>query len=85
MHRRRWELNNYVGDAKKVLTSGHIPIAPKSWHNLELRFKGFSIQPLVDDKVAGRANDSSHLNGMVAIGSGWGHVEFDNLAVQALN
>jgi hypothetical protein len=80
-----WSLNNYVGDTKKVLTSGHISIPPKSWHNLQLRFKGSSIQALVDGKVAGRANDSSHLNGMVAIGSGWGHVEFDNFVVQALN
>ena len=79
-----WELNNYVGDTKKVLTSGHISIAPKSWHNLELRFKGSSIQALVDGKVAARANDSSHLNGMVAIGSGWGNSEFDNFVVQTL-
>jgi galactosylceramidase len=79
-----WDLNNHVGDTKKVLTSGHISIAPKSWHNLELRFKGSSIQALVDGKVAGRANDSSHLSDVVAIGSGWGNSEFDNFVVQTL-
>lgn len=80
-----WDLNNYLGGTKKVLTSGHVSIAPKSWHNLGLRFKGSSIEALVDGKVAGRANDSSHLNGMVAIGSGWGHIEFDNFVVQVVN
>ena len=78
-----WSLNSYVGGAKEVLTTGHISIAPKSWHHLELRFEGSNIQALVDTKMAGQAIDSSHLNGMAGIGSGWGNSEFDNFVVQA--
>ncbi len=79
-----WSLNSYVGGTKKLLTSGHVSIPPKSWHNLELRFMGSSIEARIDRKMAGQANDSSHLNGRAAIGSGWGNSEFDNFVVQTL-
>ncbi|MBZ5669558.1 MAG: galactosylceramidase [Acidobacteriia bacterium] len=79
-----WSLNSYVGGTKKLLTSGHLSIPPKSWHNLELRFMGSSIEARIDRKMAGQANDSSHLTGMAAIGSGWGNSEFDNFVVQTL-
>jgi galactosylceramidase len=77
-----WDLNNYVDEARMVLVSGHISIAPHSWHNLGLRFEGAGIQALIDGRVAGQAHDSSHLSGMVAIGSGWGNSEFDNFSVK---
>jgi hypothetical protein len=76
-----WSLNSYVAGAKKILTSGHLSLAPQSWQHLELRFEGSNIQALVDGKLAGQAVDSSHLSGMAGIGSGWGNSEFDNFEV----
>ena len=77
-----WSLNNHQDGAKKVLASGHFSLVPKAWHSLGLQFRGSSIKATIDGKAAGEANDSTRLNGMVAIGSGWGSSEFDNLVVQ---
>lgn len=80
-----WELNTYTNKQKTVLASGKVPFTPKSWHTLALKLQGSSIEALIDGKAAGRVNDGNHPSGMVAIGSGWSHSEFDNFAVQAVN
>jgi galactosylceramidase len=80
-----WSLNSYVAGTKRLLTSGHVAITPKSWHDLGLRLMGSSIEARIDGKMVGQAVDSSHLNGMAGIGSGWGNSEFDNFMVQTLD
>jgi hypothetical protein len=80
-----WSLNSCVGGTKKLLTSGHVGSGPKSWHNVELRFVASRVEVRIDHQLAGQANDSSRLNGMAAIGSGWGDSEFDNFEVRKLD
>jgi hypothetical protein len=80
-----WALSSYVNGIAHLLTSGHVSSPPNSWHNLEMRLSGPSIEVRIDRQVAGEAHDSSHLSGMAAIGSGWGGSEFDNFEVHRLD
>lgn len=80
-----WKLNAYTGGTKTVLLSGHTSFSTKSWHKLELQFRGSTIEALIDGQPVGHANDANHLAGMVGLGSNWTQTEFDNFHVQPLN
>ncbi len=64
-----------------VLKSGSAHIDANAWHHVELHFHGQQIEARLDGEVLASADDSTHAHGMFALGSGWDHVQFDNLAV----
>ncbi len=76
---------------EKVLASVKLThIGPNQWHNLKLRFQGFMITGLVDDKPVLKAEDSLYPQGMAGLLTGaekkklstpW----FDNLLITAVD
>jgi O-glycosyl hydrolase len=66
--------------ATRTLASGSAPISA-GWHHAELSFQGAQITAACDGKVLATVSDTSHSKGMIGLGSGWSHTQFDNLAV----
>ncbi|HEY2469580.1 MAG TPA: hypothetical protein VGI45_17295 [Terracidiphilus sp.] len=64
-----------------VLASGPTQVEPSQWHHLELLFHANQIEARLDGKSLASVQDSTHLQGMFAIGTGWDHVQFDDLTV----
>lgn len=64
-----------------VLASGSAPIDTSQWHHIELLFHATEIEARLDGKPLASEQDSTHVHGMFALGTGWDHVQFDNLAV----
>lgn len=64
-----------------VLGKGTIELDKTRWHRVELRFRGAEIEGFLDGKKLISASDSSHGHGMIGLGTEWGRVQFDNLAV----
>lgn len=79
-----WKLlsTNFKKDVR-TLAEGTVAAPGKTWHRGELRFNGDSITVLLDGKSLASVHDSDHTHGQVALGSGWNHAQFDNLAVSA--
>jgi galactosylceramidase len=73
-----WEL----GTASLALASGQVPFSAGTWHKLGLRFAGTRITAFIDDRSATELTEGTHLCGMVGIGSGWHHAQFDNLSIR---
>ena len=74
-----WQLNSSkykVPTAK--LASGKAPFSLYTWHHLALRFKGISIQALIDSTTVASVTDATHKAGMAGVGSGWNRVQFDS-------
>jgi len=51
------------------------------WHHLELRFRGRQIMASVDGVPLASILDSGHTHGMIALGTEWDRIQFDNLSV----
>jgi hypothetical protein len=64
-----------------VLAQGVVAVRPLSWHHLELNFAGRTIVAALDGHRLAEAQDAAHTHGMVALGSSWDRVSFDNLRV----
>jgi hypothetical protein len=64
-----------------VLASGSAQVDPSRWHHLELLFHTEQIEARLDGQTVASVKDSTHVQGMFAIGTEWDHVQFDNLAV----
>jgi len=64
-----------------VLASGVTTELDLGWHHVELKCQGETIEPLLDSKTLARVADRSHTHGMVALGSDWSHVQFDNFRI----
>jgi len=57
---------------------------PKTWHSLKMAFHGTSISVSIDGKpVMTNFVDSgkAHAHGMVALGTEWNKVQFDNFCL----
>ncbi len=67
-----------------TLASGSIAIDRNQWHRLELSFNGTQIAAALDGKLLATAESSVHSHGMFALGTEWGHIQFDNLRVTAV-
>ena len=65
----------------RSLASGEVNLSGGAWHRLSLKFLSTSIEASLDGKQLAQVADGSHSHGMFALGSGWFHVQFDNLAV----
>jgi hypothetical protein len=66
---------------KKSLLSGKLSILPRSWHRMELRFRGERITVALDGRDAGSVDDATFGHGLVGLGCRYETVMFDNLAV----
>ncbi len=77
-----WELLSAQFNKPLVtLASGTVSIDPKDWHTLALRFQGDLIQASLNGTPLASVHDSTHTHGMVALGSEWDHLQFDNLLI----
>ena len=78
-----WELLSTVYGKRPVvkLAAGTTSFDPGKWHRLTLRFHGKQIVALLDRTQLATVEDATHAHGMFALGSEWGHVQFDNLSV----
>lgn len=76
-----WQLlSTHFKQAPKVLASGAYPSSP-GWHHHEMAFQGPRITVLVDGKVISSVENTEHAGGMIGLGSGWNHAQFDNLSI----
>lgn len=66
--------------ATRTLASGSARLS-SGWHHADLSFQGAQITATCDGKTLATVPDTSHSKGMFALGSGWSHTQFDNLAV----
>ena len=77
-----WELLS--AEFKKpvvTLASGSARIDRNQWHRLELRFNGRKITASLDGTTLAAIEDSVHSHGMIALGTVWDRIQFDNLRV----
>ena len=64
-----------------TLASGKRSLHGKQWHKMQLVFRGSRVTAIFDGKPLTTFESSTHTHGMFAIGSGWDHIQFDNLSV----
>ena len=77
-----WELlSTSFNRGAAILASGVTTNLDLGWHHLELKCQGNSIEPFLDSKSLAHVVDLSHTHGMVALGSDWSHVQFDNFLI----
>jgi hypothetical protein len=77
-----WRLTATVFNKPEiVLAKGAATVRPLSWHHLELSFAGRKIVAALDGQRLAEAQDTAHTHGMVALGSSWDQISFDNLRV----
>jgi hypothetical protein len=84
-----WRLNNSTEKGTKVkeVKSGYAPgWELKTWHHLKMTFHGAALSVLIDGKpvVANYLDPGkTHAHGMVALGTEWNKVQFDNFCLGA--
>jgi O-glycosyl hydrolase len=77
-----WELiSTGYNRGTVTLASGVTTVLDLGWHHLELKCQGDTIEPFLDSKSLAHISDHSHTHGMVALGSDWSHVQFDNFLI----
>jgi hypothetical protein len=64
-----------------TLAAGTAKLDRNQWHRLELRFKGRQIDAVLDGATLETVENAAHTHGMIALGTEWGQVQFDNLRV----
>ena len=85
----RWSLNKSFdkGTAVIGIKSGALTgWPPKTWHKLKMTFSGATLNVFIDGSpVVADYVDSgrTHAYGMVALGTEWNHVQFDNFCLGA--
>jgi hypothetical protein len=79
-----WELSTVVfHQSTATLASGSAPFNREQWHRLQLEFRGNRIVASLDGTQLAALEDSSHAHGMIALGTLWDHIQFDDLRVEA--
>jgi O-glycosyl hydrolase len=82
-----WLMNNSSDKGARVtrIKSGYVPgWQPKTWHNLKMAFGGSALSVLIDGKPVMTnflESGRNHAHGMVALGTEWNKVQFDNFCV----
>jgi hypothetical protein len=67
---------------KKVLATGTLTIAIKTWHRLALEFRGSEIRAFLDHQEVARVSDTVLDRGMIGLSLGqWINARFDNVMV----
>lgn len=79
-----WELLSaqYNKKPATTLATGNAHLDRAQWHHIELRFKGKQIMASLDGTALASVEDDSHSHGMIALGTEWNQIEFDNLRVE---
>jgi len=65
-----------------TLGSGQATVLPKTWHHLELNFKGANIRASIDGAVVAEVQDTTHRSGMAGLGCGWNRSQFAKFVVK---
>lgn len=77
-----WELLSASYNRPTVtLGTGSMKLDSGSWHHLELRFRGKQIIATLDGAQLTAVEDATHTHGMIALGTEWDRIQFDNLRV----
>jgi O-glycosyl hydrolase len=77
-----WELlSESFSKPALTLGSGSVKLDRDSWHHLELRFRGKQIIALFDGVQLTSVANAIHIHGMIALGTAWDRIQFDNLRV----
>ena len=77
-----WELlSQSFGKPAAMLGSGSVKLDSSPWHHLELRFRGKQIIAALDGTQLTSVEDTTHTHGMIALGTEWDRIQFDNLRV----
>ena len=77
-----WELlSTTLNKPVKQIIGGAVNLNQTKWHRLELRFRGKNIKALLDGELLVSTADDAHAHGMIAVGTEWNRIQFDNLAV----
>jgi hypothetical protein len=80
-----WELlSAEYKKAVETLASGTVVIDHNQWHRLELRFHGKQITASLDGAPLASLENVAHAHGMIALGTEWNLIQFDNLRVAPL-
>ncbi len=66
----------------KILASGNAGDLSDQWHHVKLSFRGATVSAELDSVSVSSVQDPDHPSGMIAIGSGWNRVTFDNLEIK---
>ena len=64
-----------------TLASGTAKIDRKQWHHLDLSFHGKQIDASLDGASLASVENEAHKHGMIALGTEWDLIQFDNLRV----
>jgi hypothetical protein len=77
-----WELSSIAfHHPVTMLASGSAAIDGAQWHRLQLEFRSSRIVASVDGQQLASVEDSTHARGMIALGTQWDRVQFDDLRV----
>ncbi len=77
-----WELLSQSFNVPVVtLSFGSVNLDRGKWHHLELRFRGKQISASLDGAQLTSVEDTAHTHGMIALGTEWDRIQFDNLRV----
>ena len=78
-----WEILSFQYEKPTVtMAAGSTAIDRNQWHRLELSFHGKRIAASLDGKSLATVENSAHSHGMFALGTGWDHIQFDNMRVE---
>jgi hypothetical protein len=78
----KWTLTTSAyKSATRELATGSVRLSAGKWHHAELAFKANQISVSLDGKTIAKITDTSHPQGMFAVGTGWNRAQFDNLSV----
>jgi hypothetical protein len=77
-----WELSSVTfHNPVATLASGSAAIDHQQWHRLKLEFRGRRIVASLDGRQIASVEDPAHARGMVALGTQWDRIQFDDLQV----
>jgi hypothetical protein len=77
-----WELSSVsFHHPTAMLASGSAAIDRAQWHRLKLEFRGSRIVASLDARQIATVEDSAHARGMIALGTQWDRVQFDDLQI----
>lgn len=79
----KWELiSSCFKEPVAVYASGAARMSTNGWHKMALSFHGTTVVAFLDNQQLASVEATAHSHGMVAVGSGWNRVQFDNLTIQ---
>jgi len=77
-----WELSSVsFHNPVATLASGSAAIDRQQWHRLKLEFHSRLIVASLDGRQIASVEDPAHARGMIALGTEWGRIQFDDLQV----